>query len=454
MTTPPDHEYGRPGSPGRLVIRGTTALTMDDDLGDPAGVDIVVEGGCITGIGEGLARPDDRVVDGEGTITMPGLVDTHVHLWQSALRGMASDLWVGEFFGRILPMRTRMGVDDLRDSTWVGAVELLDRGVTTALDFCNCLPTPEHADAALDGLRAAGIRGAYGYCLRDDPPDHFDGLPGRLADARRVLAGLADDPLLTGVLAMNDLEFVTIEQTAAEVALARELGVRMTLHSNHEGQITALDEAGLLGPDLLPVHCNAVSDAEFARLAATGTPISSTPTLEVGMGRDVSAMTRAIDAGVTVTLGNDNATFSRPDLLAQARLAWLVGRSTDAAMDRRDGRVPVTRREGVPRASARDVLRMVTVDAARSLGLDHLVGSLTVGRRADLLVLSTGGYGRALTDGVAGHVVLHAGIDNIRLVMVEGRIHRDDRSRVGVTDDQLAARTEEVRHRVGVSPDW
>ncbi|WP_048860378.1 amidohydrolase family protein, partial [Acidisphaera rubrifaciens] len=148
----------------RIRIRGATVVTMDPALGiiDPG--DIVIDRGRIVAIGRDLTDWAVTVIDGRGMIAFPGFVNAHLHLWQTALRGIAADWTLDQYFGRVIGDIVRLYTpEDARIGNLAGALDQLNGGVTTLFDWCHIVNTPAHADAAVDGLLASGIRAVFGY---------------------------------------------------------------------------------------------------------------------------------------------------------------------------------------------------------------------------------------------------------------------------------------------------
>lgn len=437
----------------RTLIRGACVLTMDPELGDLEVGDVLVEDTRIADLAAHLsAAAVDEVVDGRGCIVMPGLVDTHIHLWETGLRGLATEMWGTEYFEQVLPYRTRMRPSDMYVSGYAGALELLSRGVTTVLDYCHCIGTPSHADAAADALIAAGIRGVHAPSLRAKPDGHFTTHQQRLTDIERVATRVAALPgeLLTMAVALSDMEYVDQDVTPVEIGLARRLGLPMTVHCNSPDRLARLESAGLLADDILPVHCNRVVDDELAFLGRRGAWIAVTPELELGMGHNFNVVSRARQWGVGVALGNDIAPYASADLFVQMRMLLQVQRYFDAIRERIEERGG--RRSEVPSLTPRDVLRFGTIEGARALRLADVTGSLTPGKAADLVLLATRPFGRAVGD-PAAHVVSHAGAHAIDSVMVAGTWRARGGQLVGVDTgecERLLGQTRE--HLFAASP--
>ena len=423
-----------PMTPGRRALRG----------------DVLVEGERIAAVGDLGTEPDAEVVDCRDRIVLPGLVDSHRHLWQSALRGIAADWTLGQYFAR---MRGRLGgrfrPEDTYAGTLLGAVEALDAGVTTVVDWSHNLNGPEHADAGWQALVDAGGRAVFAYGASNDQALARDGSP-HTEDVRRLRTGVgADDGgRVTLGMAVRGPEFSTIEAAEHDWALARELGLPVTVHvggglRGAGGHVAELARRGLLGPDTTYVHCNMLADAELDAIADAGGRASVSPEVEANMGHGPAATARLRERGIPTGLSVDVCTNVGGDLFGAMRTALALARGAahEAAFAGGEtlDRVPLT---------AAEVLAMATIEGARAIGLDDRVGSLEPGKQADVLVLRADALNLApLSDPVAA-TVLAAGVHNVDAVMVAGSwVKRDGRlcrSDVRAVLDRAAASQEHL----------
>ncbi len=287
----------------RTVLRGGWVVPMTPGR-DPFVGDVLVEGDRIAAVGEPAPDGDAEVVDCRGCIVLPGLVDSHRHLWQSALRGIAADWTLGQYFARLRgQLGGRFRPEDIYAGTLLGAVEALDAGVTTVVDWSHNLNGPEHADAGWQALTDAGGRAVFAYgatneqALGRDPSPHTD-------DVRRLRDGVgADDAArVTLGMAVRGPEFSAMETAEADWALARELGLPVTVHvggglRGAGGQVGELARRGLLGPDTTYVHCNMLADAELDAIADAGGRASVSPEVEANMGHGPGGHHPAAGAG-------------------------------------------------------------------------------------------------------------------------------------------------------------
>lgn len=392
----------------RVLIRGGLVIDTEPHPVARSDTDVLIDGGVIVEVGRDLAADGAEVLDAAGRIVLPGFVDTHRHTWQSLLRATAVDLDLMAYLDHVLVrLGPRFGPGDVRLANLLGALECLDSGITTLMDFSHALHTPAHADAAIDGLRAAGIRAVFGY-----------GYPyggQRRPDVRRLskeLSGAGE--LVTLALAPAGPSYSPPDVVEEDWRLARELGIPITVHVGAgpiaERPIAMLRDRGLLGPDTLYVHGNSLPVDELTLIAESGGAMSVAPAVEARMGHGGPMVDRLREAGVTTGLGVDVVTTVAGDMFSLMRAALLAG---DAAGD--------------TQLTAAEALRMATLDGAVALGLADQVGSLRPGKQADIVML------RATDINLvgAGHdpigaVVTAAHPGNVEAVLVAGEAVKQD----------------------------
>jgi 5-methylthioadenosine/S-adenosylhomocysteine deaminase len=418
----------------RTLLRGGWVIPMDRGPEVFRG-DVLVEGDRIAAVGDVGPVADADVVDARDRIVLPGLIDTHRHLWQSALRGIACDWTLGQYFARMRGvLGGRFRPSDTYAGTLLGAVEALDAGVTTVVDWSHNLNSPEHADAAWQALVDAGGRAVLAYGASNDQALSRDGSP-HTDDVRRLRDGVGrdDGARVTLGMAVRGPEFSTVHAAKADWALARELGLPVTVHvggglRGAGRHVAELDRRGLLGPDTTYVHCTMLADDELDAIAASGGRASVSPEVEANMGHGPAATTRLRSRGVPTGLSVDVCTNVGGDLFGAMRAALALERGAAHAGALAEGRaldrLPLT---------AGDLLTMATIEGARACGLDDRVGSLEPGKQADVLLLRTDTPNLAPVSDPVAAVVLAAGVHNVDGVLVAGRwvkrngryVHRD-----------------------------
>ena len=425
----------------RTLLRGGWLITMAPGSKAARG-DLLIEDDRIAAMGQLDAVSDAEVVDARDRIVLPGLVDTHRHMWQSALRTVACDWTLGQYFAR---MRGQLGglfrPEDTFAGTLLGMVEALDAGITTVVDWSHNLNSPEHADAAWDALQQGGGRALFSYGFTNDQALRNDVSPnGRDVARLRNGAGSDDKARVTLGMAVRGPEFSPIETCVADWALARQLGLPVTVHvggglRGAQGGVAELGARGLLGADTTYVHCNMLSDTELDLIADAGGRASVSPEVEANMGHGPAATARLRSRGIPTGLSADVCTNVGGDLFGAMRVAIALQRGADhaAAFARGEalGEVSLT---------AREVLAMATADGARACGLDDRIGTLEVGKQADVLVLRAAAPNLAPVSDPVAAVVHAAGTHNVDCVYVAGRPVKRDGALVGIDVTAVIAR--------------
>ncbi len=438
----------------RTVLRGGYVLTFDSELGELPSGDVLIEDDRIVAVARALGAGDAEVVDVRGHVVMPGFVDTHRHTRQTAFRGVAAD-WTHEQYVRAIRLKISpaCGPEDLYAGTLLGALEALDAGVTTLLDFCHSIATPDHADEALRGLRQAGCRAvfAYGYHAVASPKNGFADNAARLADARRIRAQqlASDDGLVRMGVAFAELGLVPFEESMAQVRSAREMGVPAALHTGgvwgspvSQG-LRELDHHGLLGPEQVHIHCNSLTPRDLRRLADHDCKISSSPETEMQMGMGHPIIGRAIDAGIRPSLSCDTTSCNSGDLFGQMRIALQAERCRHN--DGYNGRheMPPALRFGV-----RDALRWATVNGAHALGMESRIGTLTPGKQADVVVIGGRRLNVSPMADPVGCLVAQATAANVEHVLVAGRFAKRNGRMVSADVDRAIELARESADRI------
>jgi cytosine/adenosine deaminase-related metal-dependent hydrolase len=426
---------------------------MDPTLGDLPTGDVLVEDGVIAAVAPSLEVTDAEVIDAAGHLVLPGLVDTHRHTWQSLVRGICGDWTLGDYyFGIRLGISPAFTADDVRLGNRLGALDALNAGVTTLLDFSHCNNTPEHSDGAVQGLLDTGIRAAFCYGFFESSPEatRFGDHSARLKDFHRIAdTYFTSDGLLTLGVSLSELFGLPWDRTVAELAAARE---RRALIVNHTGCVWGsvltggvgeLDALGLLGPDMVHVHCNTLDDAEWDALARSGGKISISVETELNMGMGRPVFARCRRHGLAPTLSADVISLNSGDLWHEMRfgLGFTRWEATEA----------VNLANAMPETvttSAKEALGWSTVNAADALGLGDRIGSLTPGKRADLqLVGGTGIEQHPRIDPYAT-LVFQTTTADVRTVLVDGRVVKRDGLLTGVDLPRLAVEADTAAQAV------
>ena len=421
----------------RTLIKGGIVLTQDPKLGEMAGANILVEDDRIVSVGHGLEAGDAQVIDATGDIVIPGFVDTHRHTWETSIRTCAPDYTLGAYFGAILDQfAPRYRPDDVFAANQWGALECINAGITTLVDWSHIMNTPEHADAAVNGLQATGIRSVFAFGFPNTSiqawwfgPD-YAGSTERINgdEAHRIRKQyLSDDQgLITMALATRGTNFCKPEVVRYEWELAKELGINVTVHVAMDRfgytkmQLRGLKEMGLLYPNTTYIHSSHLLEDEWAMVQDSGGNVSLAPQIEMQMGHGWAPAQTAEKLGIPVGLSSDVATTASSDQFTQMHAVFASerGRRHQMAWDEDlDGTMPTP-----DLIDSRQVLRWATLDGAKVAGVAYRTGSITPGKKADLVIIDGRAVNVAPIIDPVGAVVCAADVSNVDTVMIDGKI--------------------------------
>ena len=403
---------------GHYLIRGGAVVSVDPRLGTLPRADVEVDGGRILAVSPGLVAPGAEVIDAAGMIVMPGLVDSHFHMWSTLGRNYVAEGF--EYFPAKWATSAAYQPDDFYASVTLGLVEGLSAGITCVHNWSHNTRSPAHADAELTAHRDALVRARYSYGHRDLLPEDE---PLDFTDIDRVAGQwFGPDSPFEGLVHLGvnlrGPDLGTLAAFDREMAEVRSRGLPVAIHTV-QGPSTAvrapdLEAKGYLGPDFLLCHFLAATEADRQAMARTGTPLSFAvhSELRLGEGGDPrAALLRMLDAGVCVSLSIDAASLAPINLFEAMNVAWNMAipwQGTDT--------------EGLAPLGFRRCIELATINGARALGLEAVCGSLTPGKRADLIVVDGGGLNVAPVGDLESTVVRSVTPANVNTVLVDGRI--------------------------------
>ncbi|MCV7285804.1 amidohydrolase family protein [Mycolicibacterium wolinskyi] len=427
----------------RILLRGAQVITMAPHRPDTERIDILVEDDRIAAMGDHLDRTGVDVVDLQDHILIPGLVNAHLHTWQSALRFAGGDWSLLEYLAHTHGhVARRYGTDDMYIGTLAGALNQINCGTTTVGDWChNCL-TPAHADAAIDALNTVGIRAVFFHGTPHGGPTK----PHDVSEVDRLLGGpITRNPLLTLGMAIKGPQLSAPDVAIADLRAAVDRGLIASMHQSAgtSGRgWNAVGTAGLWGPHANIVHGTGLADQWVKKLADVGVTFTTTPENELGQGHCTAITERLLHAGGAPSLGTDTETAVSGEVLTAARitLAHQRGLAHEKEFHRTGLSAPTA---GL---TSKQALSWATVHGARALGLADKVGHLAPGMQADLVVIDA----RALNlwpahDPIAA--ALQASIANIEAVMIGGRWRKRHYTLVDTDIDEVKDRLQQSGER-------
>ncbi|MGX5055585.1 amidohydrolase family protein [Enterobacter asburiae] len=437
-------------SPATL-IRGATILSMDESVGNIERGEILIAGPTIVAVGENLEAKGARVIDATNMIAMPGMVDTHRHAWEGQLRRInpnaesLEDYCNATHFSFAKYYRPA----DMYVGNLLSALGCIDAGITTVIDNSHNSRSAAHSDAAVEALLDAGIRAihASGAPVSGEwDTAHWPGNWQRLQE--KYFRDKPDGLVSLAVMAQLEPEMW---------AEARRLGLPIVTEffgGEMASRLAVLQQEGLLGADNIFNHCTALPDEGWAILRDAGVRVNVCPRsdahygIEDGMFAIQSAMRHGIHPGLSV----DNETSYSGDIFMEMRVAFYLQRVMGMHQQHgcRSAHSPKT-------LQAAQLLKAATLDGAACAGLQEKVGSLTPGKKADLILINAGDLNLYPSGNAFGTVVHAAERSNIDTVMIGGRIVKQGGNVLGVDRARLRAAIDESRQHLytaaGYEPD-
>lgn len=427
-----------PAHRSRIHITNAALLvTMDTAVGEgPLGTidqaDILLNGDTIEAVGPNLIAPDAMKMDATGKILMPGFVDVHNHLIQSVLRGACSgeDLqgWLDTC---ARPAYRRLRLSDVYPAVRLSTLDLIRTGVTTVVDWAGGLK-PDMDREYLRALTDSGLRFVYAPMPADQDNRYVTALKEALIDP---------NPLATLQLSSRS-EMAWHDHLTATVALARELGVKVNVHlleqrrQREETPFESLRQSGALalGPDLLVNHAIHLTDDEIALLASHDVRVSHNPLSNMRLASGIIRLPELHAAGLRIGLGLDGGTNDTSDMFNTMRVA--IGlqrvRTEDAAVF----------------PSVSEVLRMATLGGAGVLDMADRLGSLTPGKKADLIIVNPSHVNFAPRFDWISQLVFNGQPGNVETVFVNGKALLLNGQFLGGSQEAVVQAAEETARRL------
>lgn len=434
-----------------LFISGGTVVTMDAEFRVIEDGGVAIEGDVITEVGkrvdlEPKSRGVKKTIDARGTLVLPGMINGHAHAAMSLFRGVAEDHSLDDWLQRyILPAEARNVTEDFVFwGTRLGVLEMLRGGVTTYADMYY------FEDVVARVTKEAGMRGVLGETILDFPaPDHRTPAAA-LAYTQKYIERWKGDPLITPAVAPHSIYTLSTETLKSAGALARANGVPILMHiaeapfesersrAQHGGSpVNYLERIGLLGGDVVGAHCVWVDAMDIATLLRRGVGTVHNPSSNMKLASGVMPVVDLLTAGVPVGLATDSAASNNnQDLFQEMNVAAKLQK--------------VTRMD--PRAlPARQVVEMATIGGARALHLDKQIGSLEVGKQADVVLIGTGATHSTPMYNVYSQLVYALNAHDVLTVVIAGKIVMEVRVMMTMDKPAILAKAHEYQRKVAAS---
>src|SRR3954463_4303161 len=423
-------EMADQGARPPVLLRGATVLTMDDAKTVLTDADVLTQDDKIAAVGRQLDVPEGTVeIDATGGIVMPGMIDTHRHMWQTVQRGYGADWTLTQYFVYYYLEHGKLfRPEDIHAGNLLAAAEAIDAGVTTCVDWSHNNHTTDHADAAVDALQSIPGRFVFAYGNIQEPPWEWSTRPEFRDFVNRRITG---DDMLGFQIAFDipgDPSFP--EQAAFEVA--RELGVPVTTHAgvwgatNDDG-IRLMHEHGFMTPESIYVHAATLTEDSYQRIAGTGGSVSVATESEQSAGQGYPPTWTIRKHGIPVSLSMDTSVWWSGDLFSAMRSTLGADRSREHLEAHANGDT-VTNHA----LRAEQVVDWATRGGAKALGRDDL-GRVEPGAKADLVLIKNESSPVSFPLlNPYGHVAFQAQRGDVHSVLVDGRVVKHEHRLLGV----------------------
>jgi 5-methylthioadenosine/S-adenosylhomocysteine deaminase len=416
---------------GEFTIANAHVMTMDGALGDIAGGAVHVRNGEIIAVGKDIAGGGEKI-DGAGMIVMPGLIDTHWHMWNTLFRSFAGDKPEDGYFPTVARFGAQMSPDDLFQGTRLAAAEAINSGMTFVHSWCHNVRTTAHAEADIRALAEVGIRARHSCGWPQGLPDTQSADQAPIESLVRNRESWSNEGLITLGMAWRG-QFragpIKPEVYQPEFDNARRLGLPITVHvasaRKAVNQIEPLYKAKLMGKDVQLIHTLSASPAELDMIKESGAAVSVSPGSELRIGYGYPQIGEMLERDIPLGISVDTAA-----LTGRANLFDVLKLARDSENAKAESEFKMT---------ARRALELGTIEGARSMGMDDRIGSLKPGKRADLIAISPNALNMAVVTDPA-HLVLEAtGPENVDTVVVDGRILKRGGKLVAINTPEVTA---------------
>ena len=415
-----------------FLIRNAYLLTMDAGLGEIASGMVHVKDGAIVAVGAEVQAPGARVIDGSGMIVMPGLVETHWHMWNTLFRSFAGEKQEEGYFPTVARFGQQMTADDVFQSTRLSAAEAINSGITFVHSWCHNVRSQAHAEADIRALTETGIRARHSCGWPQGLPDTQSADQGPIESLAKNWKAWSADGLLTLGMAWRG-QFragpIKPEVYQPEFDNARRLGVPITVHvassSKAVNQIEPLYKEKLLGKDVQLIHTLAASPPELDMMKESGCAVSISPGSELRIGYGFPQTSEMLARGIPLGISIDtDALVGSSNLFGVLKLARMVENAKAGSEFK---------------MSARRALELGTMEGARSMGLGDKIGSLKPGKRADLIMINTDSLNMGVVTDPA-HLVLECTEPaNVDTVVIDGRVVKQSGKLVAIDARKVVA---------------
>lgn len=420
---------------GLYLIKNAAVITVDPGIGTLPNADILIRNGIIERVGQNLTEKDADIIDATNMIVMPGFVNSHYHMWSAIGRSFTARKEGFSYYPAKFATSALYTPTDFYNSVMLASVELVNGGTTTVHNWSHNTRSPEHADAELQALENSHMRARYSYGHVDrlgpdkvNPYNDIDRVQSQWFGRNDKFEGMVHLGLnLRGTLQSDKATFYK------EMEYAKRVGLPVAIHAPQETPNTAdaveYERRGYLGPDFLIAHYISASNDDLAAMARTKTPITIATHSELRLsstGDARAVIMKMREAGLCISLSSDATSIAPPDMFEMMRFTWNLG-------------VPWvgTENSGASKISVHEVIQMATLNGAIALGLGDMVGSISEGKRADIIMLRSNDLNIAPVSNFETAVVQSATANNVDTVIVDGKIVKRGGRLIGYDETRI-----------------
>jgi 5-methylthioadenosine/S-adenosylhomocysteine deaminase len=435
---------------GNMVIRNAYVMTMEPGTPDIKDGDVHVKDGVIVAVGQKINAPGATTINGVGMIVLPGLVETHWHMWNTLLRSMSGEKPELGYFRTTAALGQKYEPTDMYQGTRLAAAEAINSGITFVHDWCHNIRSPAYLEQDLRALRESGLRARFSYGAAQGMPNNQGIVLADLERLARDWPNQSNDGLITlglawrGMGGNNPATAIPAEIYKAEIEAARKLGLPISVHASGSrpaiGQVATIAKAGLLAKDMQIIHGVVLTPEEIEAIKAAGASVSLSPTSELRIGFGLPQTANVLAADIPVGLSVDTV-----ELTGNADMFGIMKFIQNIENGKSENEFKLT---------ARRVLELGTIEGARSMGIADKVGSLKAGKRADLIMVSTRDVNLGVFGDPAHMLVTAAQPSNVDTVVVDGRILKRGGKLTAMNTGQIVAEAAAANTALRKRADW
>jgi 5-methylthioadenosine/S-adenosylhomocysteine deaminase len=452
-TRAPEPAAAEPANFVDLLITGGTVVTMGADRRIIENGYVIVKGDTIIAVGEGLPHMPNgpiftkQTIEAKGALVLPGFINGHTHAAMTLLRGLHDDVTLDDWLRKyIFPAEAKNVTDDfVRWGTRLAAAEQIRSGITTFADMYY------FEDAVAEETKAAGMRGVLGETFIDFPAPDNKTNAAMLEYTENFLKRWTGDPLIHAAVAPHSIYTCSQKTLQDSAALARKYHAPILIHvaemkkelddsvkQNGLTPVQYLDKLGILGPDVLAAHCIFVDEKDRRILAARQVGCVHNPSSNMMLASGVAPVVEERAAGIAVGLGTDGPAGSNNDLDLMEEMDLAAKLQKITKMD--------------PRAlGAKSVVEMATIEGAKALHMEKEIGSLEVGKKADIILISLDEPNAVPMYDIYAQLAYALKGSDVETVVIGGHIVMRDRKLLTLKESEILAKAREYGKKVEAS---